>query len=100
MYLEFGGTDDFWTDPNRRYEGHLRTLVLMVAAIGLITASAVVLGESIFILAVMPVPAALLTAVLTWHTRPRRVPDFRDGAPRRRPMALRGRRRRVSSSDR
>ena len=93
MYLEFGGTDDFWTHPERRYEGHLRTLVLMVAAIGLISASAVVFSESLFILAVMLIPAALLTAALTWHTRPRRVPDYRDGAGKQR-----SRRRRVGSS--
>ena len=79
MFLEFGGTDDTWTHPERRYEGHLRTLVLMVAAIGLLSASAVIFGESLFILAVMLVPAALLTAALTWHTRPRAVPDYREG---------------------
>jgi hypothetical protein len=95
MYLEFGGTDDLWTDPDRRYEGHLRTLVLMVAAIAFISAASVVLGESLFIIAVMLMPAALLTAVLTWHTRPRRVPDYREGAGERR-----GGRGRVSSSGR
>jgi hypothetical protein len=95
MYLEFGGTDDFWTDPDRRYEGHLRTLVLMVAAIAFISASSVVLGESLFIIAVMLMPAALLTAALTWHTRPRTVPDYREGAGKQH-----RRRRRVSSSDR
>jgi hypothetical protein len=93
MYLEFGGTDDIWTDPERRYEGHLRTLVLMVAAIGLIGASAVIFGESLFILAAMLIPAALLTAALTWHTRPRRVPDYRDGVGKRR-----AKRRRVDAS--
>jgi Flp pilus assembly protein TadB len=95
MFLEFGGTDDFWTHPERRYEGHLRTLVLMLAAIGLIAAASVVFGQSLFILAVMLIPAALLTAALTWHTRPRRVPDYRDGAGNQRPK-----RRRLSSSGR
>jgi hypothetical protein len=95
MFLEFGGTDDFWTDPERRYEGHLRTLVLMLAAIGLIAAASVVLGESLFILSVMLMPAALITGALTWHTRPRRVPDYRD-----RDGQQRSRRRRVSSSGR
>ena len=83
MYLEFGGTDDIWTDPERRYEGHLRTLVLMLAAIGLIAVASVVLSDSLFILAVMLMPAALLTGALTWHTRPRRIPDYRDGHPKR-----------------
>ena len=91
MFLEFGGTDDFWTHPERRYEGHLRTLVLMVAAIGLIGASAVIFSESLFILAVMLIPAALLTAALTWHTRPRAIPDYRDGTRQRRSRRRRGR---------
>jgi hypothetical protein len=100
MYLEFGGTDDFWTHPERRYEGHLRTLVLMTAAIGLISASAVVLGESLFILAAMLIPAALLTGALTWHTRPRRIPDYRDRVGKQRRKRRRVSSPGVSSSDR
>lgn len=84
MYLDFEGTDDFWTDPERRYEGHLRTTVLLFAAAGFVAAWSVVLSPSMFVLAVMLLPAALLAAALTWHTRPRRIPDYTGGAATKR----------------
>ncbi|MCB0969043.1 MAG: YwiC-like family protein [Ilumatobacter sp.] len=84
MHLDLGGTDDFWTHPERRHESHVRTTVLLVAAIVFIAAWSAILTPSILILAVMLVPAAVMAGGLAWHTRERRIPDYTDGAPTRR----------------
>lgn len=85
MHLDLEGSDDFWTHPERRHEGHVRTTVMLVAAIAFIAAWSVVLSPSMFVLAVMLLPAALLAGGLAWHTRERSIPDYTDrGAPTKR----------------
>lgn len=83
MHLDLEGTDDFWTHPERRHEGHVRTTVLLVSAIVFIAAWSVVLSPSIAVLAVMLVPGALLAGALAWHTRERSIPDYTDEASTR-----------------
>lgn len=84
LHLDLDGTDGFWTHPERRHEGHVRTTVLFVGAIVFIAAWSVLLSPSMFVLAVMLVPGALVAGGLAWHTRERPIPDYTDGAPARR----------------
>jgi len=84
LHLDLEGTDDFWTHPERRHETHVRTTVVLVAMIALVAAWSVVLSPSMFVLAVMLVPGALMSGALAWHTRERSIPDYTDGAPAKR----------------
>lgn len=79
MHLDLEGTDDFWTHPERRHEGHVRTTVLLVAAIVFIAAWSIVLSPDMAVLAVMLVPGAVLAGALAWHTRDRPIPDYTHG---------------------
>ncbi|MEZ5294728.1 MAG: hypothetical protein R2697_00195 [Ilumatobacteraceae bacterium] len=84
MHLDLGGTDDFWTHPERRHESHVRTTVLLVAAIVFIAAWSAILTPSILILAVMLVPAAVMAGGLAWHAGATDPRLHLDGAPARR----------------
>lgn len=83
LHLDLEGTDDFWTHPERRHETHVRTTVVLVTIIALVAAWSVVLSSSMFVLAVMLVPGAVLSGALAWHTRERSIPDYTEGSQRK-----------------